>query len=79
MQEHVPDITCPPHHWLIDSASGQERWACRKCGLVRQQERRWDAVQRLANSATWSRDEIALMEPWDEVEGGSVPRGAPLL
>ncbi len=30
---------CPPHYWWIETANesdiGEERWTCRRCGLVR--------------------------------------------
>jgi len=58
---------CPPHHWLIDDdpGSGQQRWSCARCGLVRQETPRPAEARRLANVATLGRDEVALLDPID--------------
>ena len=57
---------CPPHHWLIGGERSDEQWCCQKCGLLRRPARRVVEARRLANVSTWSRDEIALAEPWEE-------------
>ncbi|HZS02397.1 MAG TPA: hypothetical protein VFE37_27020 [Chloroflexota bacterium] len=63
-QTTSPFATCPPHHWLIQADDmGRDRWACQKCGLVRAEaEQRADA-RRFTNVCTWSRDEVALLDP----------------
>lgn len=62
-EPNTPAAVCPPHHWMIDEDDmGRQRWACCKCGLVRQEERRATEVYRLANVSTWGRDEIALVD-----------------
>ena len=55
--------SCPPHHWLIEPDDmGRDRWACQKCGLVRDDARRPAETRRLSNVSTWSRDEVALLD-----------------
>ena len=66
MDGSPPTAICPPHHWMIGSVAGSERWSCQRCGLVRQNEGRVVQARRLANVATWSRDEMVLVGALDD-------------
>ncbi len=63
MERSAPGPGCPPHYWLAErDPLGREQWVCRRCCQARGLDR-GATPRRLTNACTWSRDEVALLDP----------------
>jgi len=69
----MSNCACPPHHWWIESANesdlGEERWTCRRCGLVKLPRRlaafATSGEPGLSNLSTLTREDL-VVGGWEE-------------